>query len=263
MTLRIRALAFACVSVAASVPVAAQKGSAMVYGAVVNRSTQGPIANAVITHAGDGRVVHSDSLGYYQFHDLKAGLVKFTIRAPGFPLSSVTVALTNGERMERDIELDTSFVDEPPAGASPDPKAQPLPTVAVEAPAGMGRRFADFERRKQIGRGHYITKTDLERKGATNLIDAVRDLRGVNVDCGGGGGCFIRMARAPMRCLPEYIIDERVDPFFAPGVAVRDIEAIEVYLGPADVPGEFAGVNAGCGVVVIWTKSGPPRRKPT
>jgi hypothetical protein len=69
------------------------------------------------------------------------------------------------------------------------------------------------------------------------------------------------MVRAPARCAPEYIVDERTDNMFGPSVPIRDIEAIEVYLGPSDVPGEFAGSNSGCGVVVIWTRSGPPRKR--
>jgi hypothetical protein len=43
---------------------------------------------------------------------------------------------------------------------------------------------------------------------------------------------------------------------FGPLVPVRDIQAIEVYTGASDVPGEFAGTNAGCGVIVIWTTNG-------
>jgi hypothetical protein len=66
------------------------------------------------------------------------------------------------------------------------------------------------------------------------------------------------MARALPSCYPQYIVDGRPDNFFGPNVAVRDIEGIEVYTGAADVPGEFAGTDAGCGVVVIWTRNGPP-----
>jgi len=221
---------------------------------VVNRSTQGPISGARITHAGDGRVVTSDSFGYYRFHDLAAGIVRFNVRAPGYPTTTFSVALANGERMERDIELDS--ITDPAASAT----AQALPTVEVEAPSPLGRRYMDFERRRSQGRGQYLTRSQIEAMGASTLQDAVRAMRGVNLDCA-GTRCSIRMARAPMRCPPEYIVDERVDNMFGPTVPVRDIEALEVYTGPAEVPGEFAGRNAGCGVVVIWTRSGPPRRR--
>lgn len=233
--------------------VQAQKGSARMFGSVVNRATQGPIPGTQIVNVGDGRVVTSDSLGYYQFPNLHAGIVRFSIRAPGFPVAILTVALANGERMERDIELDST-------PATVGETAQELPAVAVEAPASLGRRYVDFERRKMQGRGQYVTRAEIEANGSSTLQDAVRNLRGVNLDCV-GTGCSIRMARAPMRCLPEYVVDERVDNIFGPTVPIRDIEAIEIYTGPSEVPGEFAGRNAGCGVVVIWTRSGPPRRR--
>ena len=89
-------------------PLLAQKGSAAVFGTVVNKVHQGPIPDAVISHAGDGRVVKSDSLGFYQFPELKAGIVRFIVRARGYPTSTFSVALTNGEHMERDVELDNT-----------------------------------------------------------------------------------------------------------------------------------------------------------
>ena len=126
----------------------------------------------------------------------------------------------------------------------------------------LGPRFADFERRRITGRGQYRTAEQIEKGNYMNLQDIVRDMRGVNVDCGGGAGCFIRMSRAPMQCLPQYIVDDRPDPDFGPGIAVRDIQGLEVYTGPTDTPGEYAGVNAGCGTIVIWTRSSPLRHKP-
>jgi hypothetical protein len=153
-------------------------------------------------------------------------------------------------------------VRKPPARQDTLRKPQPLPTVPVTTPASRGPRFADFERRQKTGRGQYLTKEQIARGGMNSLHEALRTLRGVNVECGGGGGCFVHMARAPMRCLPEWIIDDRVDSFFGPRTPLQDVEALEVYSGPSDVPGEFAGRNAGCGVIVVWTKSGPPRRKP-
>ncbi len=254
MKMTVRCLAIVCAALPLSLAAQpAARGSGMMFGAVVNRGTQGPIPNAELIHS-DGRVIRGDSLGFYRFPNLTAGIIKFTVRALGFHPVTLTVALTNGEQMERDIELDSTSVT---VAGRP---AQALPEVAVEAPASLGPRFRDFERRKATGRGHYLTRAQIEQKGANNLADAVRDLRGVTLDCA-GSGCYVRMVRAPSRCYPQYIVDEREDNIFGPTVAIRDIEAIEVYSGPSDVPGEFAGANAGCGVVVIWTRSGPPRRR--
>jgi hypothetical protein len=146
--------------------------------------------------------------------------------------------------------------------AGQDTTARPIPGVTVTAPASRGPRYADFERRQKTGRGQYLTREQIQRQGMNSLHETLRTLRGVNVECGGGGGCFVKMSRAPMRCLPDWWVDERLDNFFGPKTPLQDIEALEVYSGPSDVPGEFAGRTAGCGVIVIWTRSGPPRRKP-
>ncbi|MEK7240015.1 MAG: carboxypeptidase-like regulatory domain-containing protein [Gemmatimonadota bacterium] len=237
----------------AAIPLHAQRGTARIYGTVIDLRTHAPIANVQIVHMGDGRSVTSDSLGLYQFDRLASGLVKFMVRAPRYPATTFVVALAPGEQMERDVELEVV--------AASSGVVQALPEVKIDAPVPLGSRFADFEHRRLTGRGQYMTGEEIQKTGAGRLQELMRAFRGVQVECGGGAGCFIRMSRAPMRCLPEYIVDERVDNVFGPSVPAPDIQALEVYTGPADVPGEFAGRNAGCGLVVIWTKSGPPRAK--
>lgn len=234
--------------------VSAQKGDAQLVGTVVDRTTGAIVPHADIVQLGVGRVVVSDSLGNYLFPDLPSGILRFLVRGRGFPSIIIVVALARGESMSRVIELDSTGAGRLAALA--------LPSVAVRAPRPPAPRFVDFERRRQNGRGQYVTREEIEKAGFTSLQDATRGLRGVNLDCGGGSGCAIRMARAPMRCSPEYIVDERVDNQFGPSTAIRDIEGIEVYAGPSDVPGEFGGLNAGCGVIVIWTRAGPARMKP-
>lgn len=235
-------------------PAGAQKGDGRLVGVIVDKASGAPVVNAEVLHMGDSRSASSDSTGAYRLDGLPSGILKFVVRAKGYPATSLMVALARGESMVRRIELDSSQ-----AGRSS--AAQSLNKVTIEAAPSLGPRYADFERRKATGQGHYITVEEIERGNFSSLQEAVRGVRGVTVECGGGAGCYIRMVRAPMQCAPEYIVDDRVDNYFGPNVAVRDIQAIEVYTGPSDVPGEYAGRNAGCGVVVIWTKSGPPRRK--
>ena len=236
------------------IPVLAQKASARVTGTVIDHSSGAVIANADVLQLGVGRRVVTDSAGHFLLADLSPGIVRLMVRGSGFPTKVVALALVNGESMSRTIELDSTA-----AGRA---TAQRLPAEEVVAPRPPAPRYADFERRRATGRGQYLGREELERGGFSTLQDAMQGLRGVNVECGGGNGCAIRMARAPMRCNPEYIVDERTDNMFGPNTPIRDLEGIEVYTGPSEVPGEFAGRNAGCGVIVIWTRAGPARPKP-
>lgn len=226
----------------------AQQGT--IRGRVIDRSSNAGMAGVELVFLGDNRSTHTDSAGRYLFVALPAGSVQLLIRAPLFPATQIVIALAAGQDLDRTIVLDSTATGQ---------GGQPLPAVVVTE-SEIDRRLLDFERRRRLGRGHYLTRVDIERSGANSLQDAVRALRGVTVECGGGGGCFIRMVRAPMQCRPDYVVDRRVDNNFGPTTPIRDIEAVEVYTGPSDVPGEFAGQSAGCGVVVVWTRSGPPRR---
>lgn len=232
------------------------KAPARLYGIVTDARTQAPVANAEIISLADGRSVQSDSAGIYSFDKLPPGIMKFMVRASKFPMASFSVAFALGEQFRHDISL----LDSAAKRAQGTQTTQALPEVTVSE-AKVLPRFVDFERHRRVGGGQYLTRTELDNGNFGNLQDAMRGLRGVLLECGGGNGCSILMARAPARCYPQYIVDGRVDNYFGPTTAIRDIEGIEIYTGPSEIPGELTGDNAACGLVVIWTKSAPPRKK--
>ena len=243
------------ISVAAAAPASAQTASRM-SGRIVDKSSGKPIASAEILLMSDRRSVNSDSAGQFAFLALPSGTAEFLIRAAHYPELRLIVDLSPGQELRRVVEMDST------AGGR---AIQALGPILVTAPASppVSYRLVDFERRRKIGRGQYLTEEDLVRSGAMNLQDAVRPLRGVTEECVGSMHCVVHMSRAPTHCQPDYVIDERLNNDFGPYTPIRDIVAVEVYSGPSDVPGEFAGRSAGCGVIVIWTRSGPPpRRRP-
>ena len=251
-------LFFVTAALVISVPVsgAAQARTATVVGQISDRTTSTALANAQVIVGTDGRSATTDSVGRFALGGLNPGPNRLVVRADGFPVVSFPIELTNGDTLIQVIRLDSTAQGR--AGV------QELPEVPITAKATLGPRYADFERRLKTGRGQYLTLEQIEKGRYGTVQEAIRMMRGVEFACGGGSGCFVRMARAPMQCLPEYIVDDRVDSMFGPRTPIRDVQGIEVYTGPSDVPGEYAGRNAGCGVIVIWTKSGPPppRRRP-
>lgn len=240
--------------------VGAQSRFARLRGTLVDASTTAPVVGARVSVAATGRTVTTDSSGRFEVSDIPSGVIRLHFTAEGFPRVSVVLAFAADEIMVQRFELDSTTVPGDTVGAPR--RAQQLDPSTVTATPSRGVRYEDFERRMKSGRGQYVTREQIEAAGYANLTDVARTLRGVNVDCGGGRECHIRMARAQRGCLPEYVVDGVVDPFFGPMVAIRDIEGVEFYTGASDVPGEFAGRNAACGVVVIWTRSGPPKAKP-
>lgn len=237
-------------------PLPAQKGATL-SGRVRDRSTGNALPKAEIILLSDSRSVFADSLGDYIFRGLPGGVSGLLIRAPQFPALTIYVELLEGQELIRPVLLDST-----PIGHA----AQQLPAMAViaEAPT-QNYRLVDFEHRRRNGHGQYRDELELVKSGAYTLQDAVMPMRGVAVDCSkttpSGLGCKIHMVRSPTNCQPEYVVDDRVDNMFGPTTPIRDIVGLEVYTGPSDVPGEFAGRNSGCGVIVIWTRSGPTQRK--
>lgn len=235
-------------------------------GRVLDAATGKGIPDATVAVTTTGGSARTDSLGQFRVPNLKVGIHRFLVSATGYSRGSLSLAFAAREVMERDLELDPVSPPTPGSPTVAEPakdtsKAQALPGVAVTADPALGRRFADFERRRTTGRGQYRTRAELEAGNFYTLQDAMRSMRGVRFNCA-GNMCRAQMVRAPMGCSPEYIVDERVDNSFGPTIPVRDIVGLEVYTGVSDVPGEFAGRNSGCGVIVIWTTSGrEPRRK--
>jgi hypothetical protein len=184
------------------------------------------------------------------FVGVQPGPQRFLVRALGFRPVDVSVSLLEGNQTLQDIELEVAPND-----------AQLLAPVAVQAhTTAESYRLVDFERRRRTGRGHYLADEEIKQSGALRLQDLVRGMRGVTEHCA-GSGCRIQMVRAREGCEPDYIVDGRIDNMFGSATPIRDIVGLEVYTGPSDVPGEFAGHTAGCGVIVIWTRAGPSRRR--
>lgn len=231
---------------ATAMPAAGQE-SGVLSGRVVDRTTGQPLAAQVIV-VRDNRALETDSLGRYRVADLPMGASQLLVRANRFPTQALSVQFDRGGEQVLMVLMDSTAEGR---------AAQELPTVGVTAVAPTRNyRLASFERRRRTGRGQYLTGDQIVASGAFNVLDAVKNLRGVIYECP-SNQCRVRMIRAPMRCMPEYIVDEQVMNDFGAQTPIRDIVAIEVYGGPSDVPGEYAGRNAGCGVIVIHTRTGP------
>lgn len=254
-----RALVLLLGLAASALPLAAQGAFARLRGTITDAHTRQPVAGARVIIAATGRYATSDSAGRFELRDIPSGVIRFFFAADGYPRTSAVLAFARGETMVQAFELDSASVSAADDSLARASRAQRLTPTEITAEPSRGVRYEDFERRLRTGRGQYVTRQVIEERGYNNLSDAARTLRGVNVECGGPRGCVVKFARAGANCYPQYIVDGRPDNVFGPYVAIRDIEGLEFYAGASDVPGEFAGVDAACGVVVIWTRSGPPR----
>ena len=181
-------------------PGATEAKPARFFGVVLDASTKRPIAGARLSSPSVTGVTVTDSLGRFDIRDIPPGIVRIYVVASEFPRANVALAFAAGEEMQRVLELDSTSV----APAARDSTPQALPGVTIEATPLPPVWLRDFERRRETGRGQYVTREEITRRNYNRLSDVVQTMRGVTMDCGGGGaGCQIQMVRAPKQCYPE------------------------------------------------------------
>lgn len=226
------------------VPTVNAQSTSSISGRAVDFHTRQPIVGATIAIAAIARSLFSDGDGNYAILDLGKGSYVIEIHAVGYIPSAKSIELGNGETAVHDFVLTKV------------PATLPSVTVKGSRNASVGRRFEDFERRRAGGAGQYLTREQIEAKGAMNLSDLIRDMRGIRTECA-GFTCTVEMVRSVHGCAPVFFVDGRISTVFGPSTPVSDVQGIEVYLGPAQTPAEFSGSDSACGVIAIWTKSSP------
>jgi hypothetical protein len=130
------------------------------------------------------------------------------------------------------------------------------------------------------GWGLFITREEIERRGARRISDLLYGLPDVRVvrrselestvrfgtelsrvNVGplsqGDDGAPQVVADVPLRCAPLLYVDGmkfgRADEVLDQ-VGPAEIEGIEVYRRSSEVPPEFGGIYARCGVILVWTR---------
>ncbi len=142
-------------------------------------------------------------------------------------------------------------------------RLEPL-DVRVGPPSRRGK-MTGFHRRRSRGAGEFITRRDIERRDPMRLSDMVHVRAGVGtVPYGDGSGRrHVRMTRAALqedtdRCRVQYWIDgvpfRGVNRFELDELSPADVQGIEIYRGPSEIPPRFNRRGSSCGVVAVWTR---------
>lgn len=219
------------------------QGAGTLRGRVVDTETGEPVREATVRIRGLPPV-SADSSGRFEVTGIPAGQAQVTIQALGYSSNQWKLTIAEGQVLERQYGLDFS--------------GEALPDVVVTARATrLVPRYASFEARRERGLGAYLRWDEIKKKNYSTVGEAARSIRGVRLNCVQAEfECYLRMARTP-NCSPEWWVDGVNVRSFTESTPIRDVYGIEIYRGPGEVPGEFSGSNAGCGVIVIWTKSKP------
>ena len=216
-----------------------------ISGQVVNQQSRAPVSGANVNLIGTRLRTATDSAGRFSHTSLSAGTYILEVRAIGYGVTSWVLRLSDGETVDYVFELEPLGVD--------------LAPIVVEGQLGyFQRRMQEFEERRQSGRGIFITHQQIEASHAATMADLLRGVPGVRLNCR-SGVCSAQMTRtAHGVCNADWVIDGAPASISStPHLPVVGIVAVEIYRSPNEAPAEFLKADSQCGVIAIWTKSGP------
>jgi len=220
---------------------------ATVRGRVVDSEMGLPLSGASVSIGKDtSTVVTTDSAGLFHIANVPRGTRELRIRLLGYEEGVFRIFVPDSGSVNQQFALDfNGFL---------------LPDVVVQARAEVLQpRYMEFERRRLRKLGAFLRWDDLKKQGYSSVGDALRTVRGVRIQCDQSRfECYAVMTRTP-NCHPTWYIDGIEVHSFQENTPIRDIYGIEVYRGTGEIPAEYGGSNAGCGVIVVWTKSKPYR----
>ena len=216
-----------------------------ISGQVVNQQSRAPVSGATVNLIGTRLRTATDSAGRFSQSSLGAGTYILEVRAIGYGVTSWVLRLADGETVDYVFEIEPLGVD--------------LEPIVVEGPPGyFQRRMLEFEERRRAGRGVFITRDQIAASHATTMVDLLRGIPGVRLNCR-SGVCTAQMTRtAHGVCAADWVVDGMPATVSStPHLPVVGIVAVEIYRSPSEAPAEFLKADSQCGVIAIWTKSGP------
>jgi Carboxypeptidase regulatory-like domain/TonB-dependent Receptor Plug Domain len=207
------------------------------------RDTSGaPVVLARVSYA--GLLALSDTAGRFILVGLPSGALTIAIRRLGFQPRDTAVLLASGKTDSLLVTLAVLPVD--------------LPGVTAED-AAAHVHLSEFYRHRASSSGHFFDRAEIEARRLTRLSDLLRRVPGVRLTTDRAGRFTLRMGRTrgSRDCPPDYWIDGVLAAFMnVDEFPLSDIEALEVYGGPAGLPPEYNNRlgNPSCGTIVIWTR---------
>jgi hypothetical protein len=220
--------------------------------------------------------------GTFSFQLRAAGTVRIEAQRTGYR-TTLTGDLPVGTRETVDVEVKLS------AEAI---AIEPLRVTArAEPPRRRSLELNGFYDRERQGIGKYLRREDFENRANQNLAQVLSRVQGTAIYYAGssqyiyfprngspgvaplsvtprpaaanaGGAMPGRRGPPANACLPRLFLDgvrvtydvqNDINAVVDPG----QVEAIEVFRGPSEIPVQYNDNNSQCGVILIWTRKEP------
>jgi CarboxypepD_reg-like domain/Carboxypeptidase regulatory-like domain/TonB-dependent Receptor Plug Domain len=213
-----------------------------VLGRVFDSETGRPLETVEVQIAGAGLWTLSDENGLFRFDAVPAGLHVLKVDRVGYAHRETVLRVIGRAGHQVEVALSEEAIE--------------LEPITVEV---RSRRWysdmAGLQNRMTLGIGRFLLRHDLIGRGITRLADAAYGVPGFMVRRLGRYATVVVRGR----CEATVFLDGRrhvPDPYLGlDAIPVFDLEAVELYRGPAETPPEFQAME-GCGSIVAWTRRG-------
>lgn len=209
-------------------------------------------ADVLITVRGRETSVRTDSLGIARFESLVADTVELTVRQIGLEAQQHRFVVAAGEN-EVTVRMRTTGT-----------VLDPVRTIGNRV---VNARYEAVDERVRCGiPNDAVTRRDLERVRPIVLSQMLRRLKGIRIADSLGSTVAVSL-RGPkptllggpgLPCVLRVMVDDILMPpeTSLDAISPTEVYAVELFLGPARVPPQFAGIrtDSWCGLVAIWTR---------
>lgn len=240
------------------------------FDGLVTDTSLAPVGDAEVTVLRTSLKIRTGPNGRFRFSRMPAGQYLIIVRRIGFhPTSGIVEVLANDT-----LRVAYALTRAP----------QGLDTVHVVTER-RSFRMMEFEDRRKFGEGQFLTQEQIDKHNSVYVSDLLRFFfRGVTIQASGNtaGGAAREYANStrgyggvttlgdpnnprtqvvvPVTCPMQVVVDDVLMPTpfdLALLPSTREIAGIELYTGPATMPVRYNGLDARCGLILIWTKDGP------
>ncbi|MES2178942.1 MAG: carboxypeptidase regulatory-like domain-containing protein [Gemmatimonadota bacterium] len=210
-----------------------------------------PVANAEVMLLDVAKTVTTNEQGQFQLVGIPPGEHRLVVRRIGYTPVDVPLSFAANERITRNIDLS---------------RVTTLDSVRIVEQA---RALRTFEDHRKLGLGHFFDRDELAKKEGRTMAALMSDILGVKVVRPPvGSAAYVSTTRRPpslgqgKSCYSRVYLDNVMiygnrdgEPLFdINSISPDQIEAIEVYSSPSQIPNMYAGLNTDCGVLVIWRR---------
>jgi hypothetical protein len=230
-------------------------------GRVLERESGTPVATATIELLASGQsmaITETNGSGSFEIDAGRTGQFQIRVARVGYVTFEATVEIAAAGIAGLILRVD--------------PAPIPAAELAVEVESGVpALARVGFYDRRTLGHGRFIERRDIEERNPRETSDLLRGLPGVRVLRSRSGtdvefrqsGILSLNRRPDSTCRPPVFLDGLIishpralpdERYDLDSLLHGDIEAIELYSGPAQVPAQYGGASSACGVLLIWTR---------